>query len=723
MIAVTTAPSGMLRDRRMFRWDLPHQEWDRTLQAFERNSELARAKLRSMMTHEEQGHYMYIEASDPRQQGDIARLTFPTYRLYGGSQCLLFWTHMYGLHTGTLRVSVKVGNTTSEIWTRSGNQGNQWFSVAVSISTTGSYQVIFEGVRGSGVRGDIAIDDVSILQEACPEANANTSLSWFDFYDEKELDGHDSDRIAGTLRVSVKVGNTTTEIWSRSGNQGNQWFSVAVSIPVTGSYQVIFEGVIRSGYYSDIAIDDVSILQGACPGPLRVSAKAGNTTTELWSRSGNQGNQWFSVNVSIPVTGRYQVIFEAVIGRRYYGDIAIDDVSILQEACPDIDGCSPNPCVTRAQCTDVIAPGIGFRCTCWTGYVGDGLKSGTGCTGEIPTDVHRTHVSARPPVLTSQPRVQELHVRVGPDMREMVVKMDLDVQGLFVPVGRDMWEMDLKTGLGVQASCADVPAPGTGATCTCPDGYGGNGRRDGTGCTDNDGCSPSPCVAQAICTDVPAPDVGATCNCTDGYVGDGRKNGTGCTDIDGCSPSPCVAQARCIDVPAPGTGARCLFTDGIKGNGSQGGTSSTVDDGGHRTSANHILMPVAGMIGLGAVLALLLVVLVTAVAVNVVLKRRLASVKSKRGANGTTIQNSAFDDTYTDTRTNRPNNDGAYCDVIDDNITKRRGPAYGISQHGVNNTSNVGGGEGIYQTLDPRTLEKGNNEYQKLAKNRVFQQS
>ncbi|XP_078575824.1 MAM domain-containing glycosylphosphatidylinositol anchor protein 1-like [Branchiostoma floridae x Branchiostoma japonicum] len=114
------------------------------------------------------GYYMYVEASSPRQQGDIARLTSPTYLLYRGSQCLLFWTHMYGSSTGTLRVSVKAGNTTTEIWSRSGNQGNQWFSVAVSIPVTGSYQVIFEGVRGGNALGDIAIDDVSILQEACP---------------------------------------------------------------------------------------------------------------------------------------------------------------------------------------------------------------------------------------------------------------------------------------------------------------------------------------------------------------------------------------------------------------------------------------------------------------------------------------------------------------------------------------------------------------------------
>ncbi|XP_078574744.1 receptor-type tyrosine-protein phosphatase S-like [Branchiostoma floridae x Branchiostoma japonicum] len=131
------------------------------------------------------GYYMYIESSQNtgRREGDIARLVSPTYLLFSGSQCLLFWTHMYGVFpenqggcpssgcVGTLRVSVKAGGTTTQIWSRSGNQGNQWFSVAVRIPVTGSYQVIFEAVRGGNAHGDIAIDDVSITLGACPDVD------------------------------------------------------------------------------------------------------------------------------------------------------------------------------------------------------------------------------------------------------------------------------------------------------------------------------------------------------------------------------------------------------------------------------------------------------------------------------------------------------------------------------------------------------------------------
>ncbi|CAH1242846.1 TRIM3 [Branchiostoma lanceolatum] len=69
-----------------------------------------------------------------------------------------------------------------------------------------------------------------------------------------------------------------------------------------------------------------------------------------------------------------------------------------------------------------------------------------------------------------------------------------------------------------------------------------------------------------------------------------------------------------------------------------------------------------------------------------------------------------------DTRTNRAADDGTYCDVINDDNTKRRG----TNQDGEYEMPDVGGEEGGYQTLDPRTLEKGNNAYQKLAKHRVL---
>ena len=41
----------------------------------------------------------------------------------------------------------------------------------------------------------------------------------------------------------------------------------------------------------------------------------------------------------------------------------------------DINGCSENHCFTGVTCTDVPAPGVGFRCgDCPAGFRGDGIK-------------------------------------------------------------------------------------------------------------------------------------------------------------------------------------------------------------------------------------------------------------------------------------------------------------------------------------------------------------
>ncbi|KAI8520909.1 Oncoprotein-induced transcript 3 protein [Branchiostoma belcheri] len=61
-------------------------------------------------------------------------------------------------------------------------------------------------------------------------------------------------------------------------------------------------------------------------------------------------------------------------------------------------------------------------------------------------------------------------------------------------------------------------------TCNCRSGFeGGRCERD------IDGCSPNPCDAEATCADIPAPGIGANCTCRSGFVGDGRSSGSRCT--------------------------------------------------------------------------------------------------------------------------------------------------------------------------------------------------
>jgi len=61
----------------------------------------------------------------------------------------------------------------------------------------------------------------------------------------------------GSLRV--KVGDQV--LWQLSGNQGNSWYKATVPLDFDGIYRVMFEGVVGSTAFSDIAIDDVEFLE------------------------------------------------------------------------------------------------------------------------------------------------------------------------------------------------------------------------------------------------------------------------------------------------------------------------------------------------------------------------------------------------------------------------------------------------------------------------------
>ncbi|XP_046692968.1 MAM domain-containing glycosylphosphatidylinositol anchor protein 1 [Silurus meridionalis] len=127
------------------------------------------------------GYYMYIETSRPRQKGDKARLLSPLYNVTAargpsGSgrvpYCVSFFYHMNGKHIGTLNVLLRVkgiATVDSLVWTLSGYQGPNWRKANVVVYPSGPFQVVFEGIRGDGFEGDIAIDDVSVTKGKCKQ--------------------------------------------------------------------------------------------------------------------------------------------------------------------------------------------------------------------------------------------------------------------------------------------------------------------------------------------------------------------------------------------------------------------------------------------------------------------------------------------------------------------------------------------------------------------------
>ncbi|XP_065195813.1 MAM and LDL-receptor class A domain-containing protein 1-like [Sycon ciliatum] len=128
------------------------------------------------------GHYLYIETSPPSQAGDKAIIYSPHYTILHTKVCTFsFWYHMYGRNIGTLNVYVKTSTANVKVFTQSGNMGDEWLHARVLLNTvpavtSGPFQLSFEGIRGRGFYGDIAIDDIG-LEDDCYSGNTSASCA------------------------------------------------------------------------------------------------------------------------------------------------------------------------------------------------------------------------------------------------------------------------------------------------------------------------------------------------------------------------------------------------------------------------------------------------------------------------------------------------------------------------------------------------------------------
>ncbi|MCH2034079.1 MAG: S8 family serine peptidase [Tenacibaculum sp.] len=137
--------------------------------------------------------YMFLEASTNNSAGQIgnnasAILESGCFDLSGKSEATFaFKNHMYGTNMGSLtaQVSTNDGSTWTNVWTLSGNQGNQWNSVSVNLNSyVGStIKLRLVGTTGNGWRSDVAIDDIEVTavdagsDTQAPSAPSNVQAS------------------------------------------------------------------------------------------------------------------------------------------------------------------------------------------------------------------------------------------------------------------------------------------------------------------------------------------------------------------------------------------------------------------------------------------------------------------------------------------------------------------------------------------------------------------
>ena len=121
------------------------------------------------------GNYMYIETSSPRIAGDVAILHTGNIDISSLTNPeLRFFSHMYGSAIGTLTVELWDGTSYNTVFTKSGDQGDQWNEELVLL-TSSSNIVSFRitAVTDSNSAGDVWPGDIAIDEFGVREALAN----------------------------------------------------------------------------------------------------------------------------------------------------------------------------------------------------------------------------------------------------------------------------------------------------------------------------------------------------------------------------------------------------------------------------------------------------------------------------------------------------------------------------------------------------------------------
>ncbi|CAB4026654.1 MAM and LDL-receptor class A domain-containing 2-like, partial [Paramuricea clavata] len=279
------------------------------------------------------GFYMYAETSSPRRTGDKARLQSPQQQPAVGGKCLEFWYHMWGNNMGSLAVYIKDNVRTSQVWKKSGNQGSTWQKGRVTLKSASNFKYMFEAVRGSGPRSDIAIDDVQLLAGPCPTIGACSFegglCQWAQDKTEDDFDWQLT--AAGT--PSFLTGPSTDHTF---GNGSGYYVFIETSSPRRRGEKARLVGPNFTPSSTVRCLQFWYHMYGQSTGSLRVFAKWGagnNSQSVLWSLSGSQGNQWKFGRVSVSRNDAYRFVFEGTVGSSYTGDIALDDIQIVEQAC------------------------------------------------------------------------------------------------------------------------------------------------------------------------------------------------------------------------------------------------------------------------------------------------------------------------------------------------------------------------------------------------------
>ncbi|CAL4111317.1 unnamed protein product, partial [Meganyctiphanes norvegica] len=304
------------------------------------------------------GGYAVIDSNWPRRPGDRARLMSQEFQATNPDSplCMRFWTHMFGNGIGTLSVIIHDMNTQEDnvIWEISGEAGNAWYQGQVPIASGVPFKIVFQAVVGSNNLGDIAIDDISVVQGACPSAPQVAAGSNGDCtFEVDECGWTNMAPIARSDEVDwVRTVAADNRAPSRDHTLGTpQGFYMTLprgSVQRGGDRAWLVSGTMTGSddpmcisfwYFMYEPFIDPS---GPSLGSLRVYKQTedsdGNVMmAPVWGLKNHQGPNWMSAQAKVQSSTDYKVVFEGSWGSsRGSGFMALDDITLFKGDCSTV---------------------------------------------------------------------------------------------------------------------------------------------------------------------------------------------------------------------------------------------------------------------------------------------------------------------------------------------------------------------------------------------------
>ena len=297
----------------------------------------------------ETGGFLFVDPSTFPENA-MASVITSFMEEFTKTKCVAFWFHMYGNNIGDLSVIFNsICDTVYVLWNSNDSlnitQG-EWQYGSVPYRSLTPYQLGFLAVSGNGTEGDIALDDILILDDPCevqpPGADANANFT--------------------NPTTTPNRNKTTTALPTTSSPPVEDAYSCNFTINLCRWQQdadnkvdwMVTDGNAHVSFYhlnpnerSRLISYPVSATEGNClvleygnlglnPGDFNIWVQHvdNSSLSRKFFHTTDMVKKYMELKVNLNYNVDFQIVLEAVKREKVSGSLHVTSVKLLDEACP-----------------------------------------------------------------------------------------------------------------------------------------------------------------------------------------------------------------------------------------------------------------------------------------------------------------------------------------------------------------------------------------------------